>query len=116
MVPKVKRFRGWMGQDFYSAPEVWADSRETCTTPGDGHTLAGTNDDMSRFGAMRRRGVGRSTEGDQKALRPTDRNSIRRIRCSGDRGCAPRYGFLERGKIRRPQCAARTGAAWPAHL
>src|SRR5229473_3987301 len=54
---KVKRFRGWTGQDFYSAPEVWADSRETCTIRGDDHTLAGTNNDMSRFRAMRRRGV-----------------------------------------------------------
>src|SRR5712672_1194719 len=34
------------------------------------HTLAGTNDDMSRFGVMHPCGVGRSTEGDQKALRP----------------------------------------------
>ena len=31
------------------------------------HTLAGTNDDMSRFGVMHPCGVGRSTEGDQKA-------------------------------------------------
>jgi hypothetical protein len=30
----------------------------------------------------------------------------------------PTYGFQERGKIRRPQCAARAGAGsfWPAHL
>ena len=31
------------------------------------HTLAGTNGDMSRFGVMHPCGVGRSTEGDQKA-------------------------------------------------
>jgi hypothetical protein len=31
---KVKRLRNWTGQDFYSPPEGWADSRETCTTPG----------------------------------------------------------------------------------
>jgi hypothetical protein len=31
------------------------------------HTLAETNDDMSRFGVMHPCGVGRSTEGDQKA-------------------------------------------------
>jgi hypothetical protein len=34
---------------------------------GDGHTLAGANDDMSRFGVMHRRGVGRSIQGDQQA-------------------------------------------------
>jgi hypothetical protein len=26
---KVRRCRGWTGQDFYSPPEVWASSRET---------------------------------------------------------------------------------------
>ena len=31
------------------------------------HSLAGTNDDMSRFGVMHPCGVGRSTESDQKA-------------------------------------------------
>jgi hypothetical protein len=31
------------------------------------HTLTGTNDDMSRFGMMHPCGVGRSTEGEQKA-------------------------------------------------
>jgi hypothetical protein len=31
------------------------------------HNRAGTNDDMSRFGMMYPGGVGRSTEGDQKA-------------------------------------------------
>jgi hypothetical protein len=31
------------------------------------HSLAGTNDDMSRFGVMHPCGVGRCTEGDQKA-------------------------------------------------
>jgi hypothetical protein len=31
------------------------------------HTLAGTDDDMSRLGAMHRRCVSRSTQGDQKA-------------------------------------------------
>jgi hypothetical protein len=31
------------------------------------HTLAGRNDDMSRFGVMHPCGAGRSTEGDQKA-------------------------------------------------
>ena len=31
------------------------------------HTLAGTNDDLSRFGEMHLCGIGRSREGDQKA-------------------------------------------------
>jgi len=31
----INRLRSWTGQDFYSALEVWADSRETCTTLGE---------------------------------------------------------------------------------
>jgi hypothetical protein len=31
---RFNRLRGWTGQDFYSALGVWADGRETCTTPG----------------------------------------------------------------------------------
>jgi hypothetical protein len=34
-VLRFNRLRSWTGQDFYSALEVWADSRETCTTPGE---------------------------------------------------------------------------------
>ena len=45
---RFKRPRSWTGQDFYFAPEVWADSRETCTTLGGRPHLARTNDDISR--------------------------------------------------------------------
>ena len=34
-VLRFNRLRSWTGQDFYSALEVWADSRETCTTLGE---------------------------------------------------------------------------------
>ena len=36
--------------------------------PG-GHTLAGANDDMSRFGVMQRRGVGRGIQGQNRSHR-----------------------------------------------
>jgi len=50
------------------------------------HTLARTNDDMSRFGVMHPCGVGRSTEGDQKAQSQNRSEHIcfiHRISCSG---------------------------------
>jgi hypothetical protein len=58
------------------------------------HSLAGTNDDMSRFGVMHPCGVGRSTEGDQKAEGQNRTHRICSIRpipfLGGARAASPR--------------------------